>query len=161
MNLAKHSIKSLLGMATRAEIDANKTYLKLADRVANPLLKEKFHLLAYEEKKHRKLLEKLFFIMFEGDRMSVPKTVDPALLPAVVIKPSSTFAQIIFQAMAAEQSARDFYLSLAARVKDEKKKILLYLSKVEQSHYLMLRSEHSLALDFEDYAERGIDKVVT
>jgi len=161
MNLAKYSIKALLGMATRAEIGAHKTYLRLADRVGNPLLKEKFHLLAYEEKKHRKVLEKLFFVLYEGDRMAVPESVDPALLPAVVIKPSSSFAQIIYQAMASEQSARDFYLGLAGKVKDEKKKILEYLSKVEQSHYQMLKSEHAMALEFEDYAEGDIDKVVT
>jgi hypothetical protein len=35
------------------------------------------------------------------------------------------------------------------------------LSKVEHSHYMMLQSEYALALDFEDYAEKDIDKVVT
>ena len=35
------SIRELLGMATRAEIEANKTYSDLANAVKNPLLKEK------------------------------------------------------------------------------------------------------------------------
>jgi len=39
--------------------------------------------------------------------------------------------------------------------------MLIYLSKVENTHYLMLRSEYILALQFEDYAEKDVDKVVT
>jgi hypothetical protein len=35
------------------------------------------------------------------------------------------------------------------------------LSKVEHSHYMMLQSEYALAQDFEDYAEKDKDKVVT
>jgi len=33
--------------------------------------------------------------------------------------------------------------------------------KVEHSHYMMLKSEYALAQEFEDYAEKDIDKVVT
>ena len=36
-----------------------------------------------------------------------------------------------------------------------------YLGKVEKSHYLMLKSEYVLAQEFEDYAEKNIDKAVT
>jgi hypothetical protein len=39
--------------------------------------------------------------------------------------------------------------------------MLVYLSHVENSHFLMLRSEYTLALQFEDYAEKDIDKVIT
>jgi hypothetical protein len=34
------------------------------------------------------------------------------------------------------------------------------LSKVEHGHYMMLQSEYALAQNFEDYAEKDIDKVV-
>jgi rubrerythrin len=161
MNLARLSIKNLLGMADRAEIDAHKTYLKMADRVKNPLLQEKFRILAFEEKKHRAVIEKMYAVLYHGERPIIPASVDEALLPAVQIKPSSSFADILYQAMRAEESAQHFYLGIAKRMRGDKKKILGYLSKVEKSHFMMLKSEYTLALQFEDYAERDIDKVVT
>ncbi len=51
VNLANQPVKKLLGYAIRAEMDANRMYTRMADRVKNTLLKEKFQLLALEEKK--------------------------------------------------------------------------------------------------------------
>ncbi|MBN2409996.1 MAG: ferritin family protein [Candidatus Aminicenantes bacterium] len=161
VSIAKQSVKKLLGCAIRAEMDANKTYAKMAARVKNVLLKEKFQILALEEKKHRQVLERLFACLYKKEKPEVPKTVDERLLPAVIIKPSSSLADILGQAMKGEQSARDFYAALAKRVQGANKKMLAYLSHVENSHYLMLRSEYTLALEFEDYAEKDIDKVIT
>jgi rubrerythrin len=161
VSVAKQSVKKLLGCAIRAEMDANKAYAKMAARVKNLLLKEKFQVLALEEKKHKEILERLFSCLYKKEKPEVPKTVDERLLPAVVIKPSSSLADILGQAMKGEQSARDFYAALSKRVQGANKKMLAYLSQVENSHYLMLRSEYTLALQFEDYAEKDIDKVVT
>jgi rubrerythrin len=155
------SVKELLGLALRAEIDANKTYSDLANRFSNPLLKEKFQMLAYEENKHRQTLEKLHQSLYKGEDIQIPEITDEKLLPSIQISPSTGLVDILYQAMESEKSAQDFYANLASRVKDPQKKILLYLSKVENSHYLMLKSEYSLAQDFEDYAEKDIDKVIT
>jgi rubrerythrin len=70
-------------------------------------------------------------------------------------------ADILHQAMESEKSAENFYAHLAERFENPQKKIFEYLSKVEHSHYMMLRSEYVLAQEFEDYAEKDIDKVVT
>jgi rubrerythrin len=161
INIEREPVKTLIGYAVRAEIDANTVYLKLSARVKNPLLKEKFQLLAFEEKKHKEVLENLFAALYKGDEIQVPECVDERLLPAVKVKPSSTLVDILLQAMKAEKAAQDFYTSLATRVKAATRKILEYLSKVEKSHYLMLRSEYALAQQFEDYGEKDIDKVVT
>ncbi len=161
VSIARQPVKKLLGYAVRAEIDSNKIYTKLSKRVKNPLLKEKFLVLAFEEKKHKEVLERLFSSLYMGDKLQVPEVVDERLLPAVHIKPSTTLVEILYQAMGAEKSAQDFYAALAGRVRQSKKKILEYLSKVEKSHYLMLRSEYTLAQQFEDYAEKDIDKVIT
>ncbi|MBP1766543.1 MAG: Rubrerythrin [Candidatus Aminicenantes bacterium] len=160
-SIAKLPVKKLLGYALRAEIDANRIYTRMADRVKNTLLKEKFLLLALEEKKHRDIILRLFASMWGAEKPEIPKIVDERLLPAVTIKPSSDLAEILRQAMDAEKSAREFYASLAKRVQASNKQMLMYLSKVENSHYLMLRSEYILALQFEDYAEKDIDKVIT
>jgi hypothetical protein len=37
----------------------------------------------------------------------------------------------------------------------------IYLSKVEQSRFKMLEGEYTVAQDFKDYSEKGIDKVAT
>jgi rubrerythrin len=161
VSIAKQSVKKLLGYALRAEIDANRIYARMAGRVKNPLLKEKFLILALEEKKHKDILGRLFASLYGKEKPHIPDTVDRRLLPAVVIKPSSSLADIIGQAMNGEKSAREFYAALAKRVAEPNKKMLVYLSHVENSHYLMLRSEYTLALQFEDYAEKDIDKVVT
>ena len=99
--------------------------------------------------------------MYPGDTPEVPEKVDARLLPAVTIRPSSDLTDILHQAMAAERSAQAFYAGLAKRVELGKKKILGYLSKVERSHFLMLRSEYAMAQEFEDYGEKDIDKIVT
>jgi len=161
VSLAKQPVKKLLGYAIRAEIDAHRIYARMADRVRNALLKEKFGLLALEEKKHKDILLRLFASMWGGEKPEIPKSVDERLLPAVSLKPSSSLADVLSQAMIAEKSAREFYASLAKKVQATNRQMLMYLSKVENSHYLMWRGEYILALQFEDYAEKDIDKVIT
>lgn len=39
--------------------------------------------------------------------------------------------------------------------------ILNDLSQVEHSHHEMLKGEHTMALEFEDYGEQDIEKAVT
>jgi len=161
INLARTSLKTLLGLAIRAEIDSQKIYLRLARRLKNALLREKIGILALEEKKHEKALRNLFAASFPRAVLVIPDKTEEKLLPSVVIRPSSSLADVLEQAMKAERAAEVFYAKLSRRVKGDKKKLLQYLSRVEKSHFLMLRSEYSLALQFEDYAEKDIDKVIT
>lgn len=161
VSIAREPVRRLLGYAVRAEIDSGKIYTRLARRVKNDLLKEKFLVLAFEEKKHKETLANLFESLYRGEKLQLPERVDEKLLPAVHLRPSSSLVDILYQAMEAEKSAQDFYLRLAKRVKPPQRKILAYLSKVERSHYFMLRSEYAMAQQFEDYGERDIDKVVT
>jgi rubrerythrin len=161
LDVSKASVKELIGLALRSEIDSNKVYSRLAARVSNPLLKEKFEWLAYEEDKHKKILEKLSETLFQGEKVKIPDKTDKALLPSVNIAPSSSLADILYQAMESEKSAKNFYANVSRRVDNPQKKMLVYLSKVEHSHYRMLESEYTMALEFEDYAEQDIDKVIT
>lgn len=155
------SVKQLLEMASRAETDANKIYSDLARSLKNPLLKEKFQWLAFEETKHKESINKLFSTLFKEEKMNIPDRADEALLPSIDITPSSSLVEILYQAMKAEEAAGDFYLGLAQRLNDPQKKILKYLSHVEHSHYTMIKSEYLMAQEFEDYGESDIEKVVT
>ncbi len=155
------SVIQLLEMAARAEIDANRIYSDLSHSLKNPLLKEKFQWLAFEEIKHKESIEKLFQTLFKEEKMAIPDKAEEALLPSLIFTPTTPLVEILYQAMKAEEAAGDFYLSLAQQVSDPQKKIFKYLSHVEHSHYTLLKSEYLMAQEFEDYGERDIEKVVT
>jgi len=155
------SVRQLLEMASRAEMDANRIYSDLAHSLKNPLLKEKFQWLAFEERKHTESLEKLFFTLFREEKMVIPDKADEALLPSINFTPSSSLVDVLYQAMKAEEAAGDFYLSLAQRVSGHQQIFLKYMSHVEHSHYTMLQSEYLMAQEFEDYGESDVEKVVT
>lgn len=161
LNLARTSLKTLLALAIRAEIDSQKVYRKLSGRLKNALLREKINILAFEEKKHEKALKNLFTASFPKEKLVIPEKTEEKLLPSVIIKPSSSLVDVLEQAMKAEKAAETFYARLSRRVRGDKKRLLQYLSRVEKTHFLMLKSEYALALQFEDYAEKDIDKVIT
>jgi rubrerythrin len=162
VDVSHASLKELLGLAVRSEIDSNRFYVDLSLRFSNPLLKEKFRWLASEEKNHKETLEGLFDRLFHGDEIEVPNEPVEELFKRIEVTPSSTLVDVLNQAMESERKSEDFYARLAEEAEEEQtKKILVYLSKVEHSHLKMLEGELILALEFEDYAEKPIDKVVT
>jgi rubrerythrin len=161
LDVSTAACKELIAMAVKAEMDANQIYSDIASNLSNSLLKEKFQWLAFEENKHKKILEKLFTALNPGEEIPIPDTVDDNLLPSIHLTPSSSLAEILSQAMESEKSAENFYAALTQRVEETQKKIVEYLSKVEHSHYMMLKSEYALAQEFEDYGEKDIDKVIT
>ena len=93
--------------------------------------------------------------------MEIPEQTDQVLLPSIHFTPDSSLVDILFQAMRAEKAAEEFYSNLARKVDNPQHRILDYLSHVEHSHHAMLRSEYTMALEFEDYGEQDIEKVVT
>jgi len=161
LDVSTTSVKDLLAYAIRSEIDSNKAYNDLADRVTNPLLKEKFQWLAFEENKHKQVLIRLHEALFSGQTIQIPDKSSEELLKRIDITPTSSLVDLLFQAMESEKSAEEFYARLAERMENTQKRLLQYLSKVEHSHYVMLKSEYDAVQDFEDYAEKDIDKIIT
>jgi rubrerythrin len=161
LDVATASVKDLLGYAIRSEIDSNKAYTNLSDRVSNPLLKEKFRWLAFEEDKHKVMLMNLHSALFLNQTIQIPEKSSEELFKSIDVAPSTALVDILLQAMEAEKFAEDFYARLAERVANSQKRLLQYLSKVEHSHYVMLKTEYDAVQDFADYAEQDIDKIVT
>ena len=161
VDVSTASVKDLLGYSIRAEMDSNKAYSDLSDRVSNPLLKEKFRWLAFEENKHKEILMKLYSALFPNQAIQIPEDPSKDLFKPIDVAPSTSLTDILLQAMEAEKFAEDFYAHLADRVENGQKRLLHYLSKVEHSHYLMLKTEYDAVQDFEDYAEQDVDKIVT
>ncbi|MFQ6109819.1 MAG: ferritin family protein [Candidatus Aminicenantales bacterium] len=161
LDIQKAPLKELLGFAIRSEIDSHDVYSDLAQKYSNPLLKEKFEWLAFEEGKHRITLEKLFDALLPDEKLEIPDKPSKELFKRIVITPTSTLVDLLYQAMESEKRAEEFYGRLADRIGPPHHKILEYLSQVEHSHYTMLSGEYVLAQGFEDYGEKDIDKVVT
>ncbi len=144
------SLKELLEMALRSEIDSMNTYKKASENVKNALLKEKFEFLSKEEEKHRQLIENIIKMKFPGEKINIPESTEVPL-PRVTVTEKDPISKLITQAMDAELASSKFYEDLSKRFDDEKKAIMLYLSSVEMSHYYFLKSERELILQFENY----------
>ena len=97
-DIANASLKDLLGFAIRSEIDSNRVYSELADRYANPLLKEKFQWLAFEEHKHEETLKKLFEAMLPEETLQIPDEPNEELFKKISLTPSSTLVELLYQA---------------------------------------------------------------
>jgi len=149
---ARKKAPEILGIAVRAEIDAAALYRSLYGRVKNEVLKQKLDFLAKEEDRHKILLERLFKDKYPGQTLRVPEAARPAKgIPSV-----ETMAVIdLFKlAMGKEKEAEAVYQDAKVRIEDPAaKKMLDYLSRVERSHYYMLKSEVDLLQAFPDAYE--------
>ena len=76
----------VLAVAIRSEIEAASIYSKIHDKVKNDLLKRKLKFLAFEEKKHRKILERLYSQRFPERKINLPKS---SFLPPIRLKVDS------------------------------------------------------------------------
>jgi rubrerythrin len=141
----------VLAVAIRSEIEAADFYARLLARVKNVLLQQKLKFLVLEEKKHRKILERLHAQRFPDVPLKVPeKTVRPR--PKTELDEKSSILDLFQAALEAEKAAETFYRDAQRVIKDAgSKKMLEYLSRVERSHYFLIKSEIDLLGRFPDY----------
>lgn len=141
----------VLALAIRSEIEAATTYAKLQDQVKNDLLRRKLRFLVFEEKKHRKILERFYSQQFPNRKLKLPKR--SFLLPIRVKIDSETSILDIFKAaQKAERTSEVYYREASEKTEDSKsRKILSYLSRVERSHTFMIKSEIDLLEKFPNY----------
>jgi len=141
----------ILAMAVRAEMDAADIYNHLRGRVKNEVLIQKLQFLANEEVRHKAILERLFRDKFPQQTLSVPaKPVRPA--KGASLDDATPVADLFKLAMGKEKEAEEFYKGAKATVEDPAgRKVLDYLSRVERSHYYMLKSEIDLLERFPEY----------
>lgn len=138
-------------LAVRAELDAAAIYRDLHGRVRNEVLKQKLDFLAKEEDRHKAILERLFRDHFPERTLTVPAEI-PGRKKAAALDASASVPDLFKLAMSKEKEAEEFYKEAKAKVADARsKRILTYLSRVERSHYYMLRSEVDILEKFPDY----------
>ena len=141
----------VLAAGIRSEIEAAVFYSKLLGRVKNILLQQKLKFLVLEEKKHKKILERLFVERFPDHELKIPeKSVRPRL--PVTVDERSSILDLFKAALEAEKFAEGFYRDAGNQAEDAgSKKMLVYLSRVERSHYFMIKAEIDLLSRFPDY----------
>ena len=141
----------VLAVAIRSEMEAADFYSRMLARVKNVLLQQKLKFLVLEEKKHRKILERLHSQRFPDVALRIPeKTVRPR--PKTKLDEKSSILDLFQAALEAEKSAETFYKEAQKVIRDAgSKKMLEYLSRVERSHYFLIKSEIDLLGRFPDY----------
>lgn len=141
----------VLALAIKSEIEAVNVYSKLHDQVKNELLKKKLKFLVFEEKKHRKILERLSGQRFPARKLVLPER---SFLPPVrlTLDSKTSILDIFKAALKAEKMSEDFYTEARDRADNkESRKILEYLSRVERGHYFMIKSEIDMLEKYPDY----------
>jgi rubrerythrin len=141
----------ILGIAIRSEIAAYDVYGRLAQKVRNPALKEKLLFLRGEEEKHRVMLEEMYAKSFPEVELELPPR---SLLPRVdrAVSQETTVPELLEIAMEWEKLSEEFYADFAKRAEDARgRAVLQYLSKMESSHYHLLKVEHDFISQFPGY----------
>jgi rubrerythrin len=143
----------VLAVAIRSEIEAADFYAGLLGKIRNVVLQRKLKFLVLEEKKHRRILERLHAQRFPGVELKIPeKAVRPR--PSVRVDEKSSILDLFRAALEAESYAEKYYKESRQVVEDSgSRKILEYLSRVERSHYFLIKSEIDLLSRFPDYYE--------
>jgi rubrerythrin len=141
----------VLAVAIRSEIEAADFYGGILEQVKNILLQQKLKFLVMEEKKHRKILERLHGQRFPEVELKIPeKPARPRASPAFNEKTS--ILDLFKIALEAEKLAEQYYRDARGVVADAgSQKMLEYLSRVERSHYFLIKSEIDLLSRFPDY----------
>jgi len=144
-SIENYGLDELLLVGIKSEIEAEATYMKVAENVKNPFLKERLEFLAKEEGKHRAFLENLFKERYPGRRIELPEKSGIALPEIRLYGEDGTMRDVLVvldDAMEAEKGAYEFYNSLAERFTDEKmRKIVKHLALMEMDHFQILEME--------------------
>jgi rubrerythrin len=151
MDLNAFDLEELLLAAIKSEVDSKQLYSKMAKKTKNGLLQDKLEFLANEEEKHRNFIEEIYKNHFPENEIVLPKTT-PVPLPEVEFSEDTPLSKLLTKAMKAEQSACDFYKSLAGRFEEGCKiyNTLLYFSDMEIGHYKILEMEKESMERFEE-----------
>jgi rubrerythrin len=145
------SPSEVFGVALKSEIEATKDYSRLYEMVKNEILRTKLKFLISEEKKHRRILERLFSQRFPEEQL---KIAEKSILPSIEISKGKKLSVLdLFKlALRAEKTSEEFYKEAGERAEDkESKRVLGYLVRVERSHYFIIKSEIDMLDRYPDY----------
>lgn len=143
------SDEEILQFAISREVEANKFYLALADRVKDEQIRKVFEDLAEEELEHKAKLE--LEVMKTGKVLPVPEKVNIPEHDYIVSDDQSLldmdYKDILMLGMEKEEASFRTYVNLVAQAKDvECSELLLALAEEEVKHKIRFETEYDLLL---------------
>lgn len=147
-----------LGIAIRAEADAAEIYTELAERVGNPVLRQKIELLAKEELQHRRILEEAYKQRFPEVPLELPRTQLAHTISCRELRERLTLKDVLRCAIDEERRSHEFYLGAAERTADLSGKTMFrYLADWEFSHQMALSAEFEMVARYPRYFMQDIE----
>lgn len=150
MDLSIYGLEDLLLAALKSEMDSEKVYSDLSDKVKNAFLKDKLKFLASEEVKHKNFVESMYRDKFPEKEIALPQKTP---IPLPEINTEGSISEVIGSAMNAEMASYDFYNSLSEKFAKNPalERTLVYLAVMEMGHYKLLELEKKTIEKYEDY----------
>jgi len=145
------SPKEIISLAFHSEVKAEQVYLFLKKKIKNKLLRRKLDFLGYEQARHAELLKRFFNQKYPQESMPSPKI---SFWPEgkVFLTKSSSIKDLFIQALENEKIFENFYLSVSRLMKSPPlRHVFKYLSRVERTHYFIIKTELDLLEKFPDY----------
>jgi rubrerythrin len=140
--------EEILELAIEKEIEANKFFRTLAERVTDPEMRTVFEELADEELEHKEKLE--LEVMKTGRVVTATKELDLKAETEVPIPEGPleiTYKDILIMGMQKEEASFRLYVDLIGRITDPaSRETLLALAQEEVKHKLRFETEYDLLL---------------
>lgn len=143
------SVDEVLEYAIDREIQANRFYLALAERVDNPEHRQVFEELAKEELEHKAKLELEVMKLGKTTKIKEPTgTSETAYsIPDDESLADMDYKEMLMMAIEKEEASFRTYVNLIPRVYDaEAREILLSLAQEEVRHKLRFQSEYDMIM---------------
>jgi rubrerythrin len=132
------TLVEVLGVAIRSEMDAQAFYQKLARRVKNPVVKQKFLGLAWDEAGHEAMLRKKYCEVAGKGKPALPVKVEGRAR----YNSGMSHAEALKLAIRLERAASNLYAKAAKKTADISSRFMLeYLSGFERNHERLLVHE--------------------
>jgi len=139
------SVEEILNFAIKREIEANKFYTELAERMDRSEMRKVFEDFAKEELGHKAKLEavKQHQFITSSEQKQVPSLGIADYVVDVEPKPDMSYADVLVVAMKKEKAAYRLYLDLAAAAETEElTNLFLSLANEEAKHKLRFEIEY-------------------
>jgi len=139
--------KELYEVILEVELESEKEYLKLAEKVSNKKVSSLFKKIAKEERKHHDKIAKQFLdALYQMEEWMMPEKLD---LPQFKEAPDSSsvsgdieYKKALEIALEGEKTAYAIYTSASEKTEHKAtKKMLISIAKEEKKHYEFILSE--------------------
>lgn len=141
----------VLGLAVIQEVEAYKRYKLLANRISNPLVKEKIRSLANEEKAHRELL---YGMLQKNTGETKPPLPRKPPREIEFNEEELPVHKVIELAIRKEKEAVEFYEMAAGKANDPSgKQVLEYLAEFERGHERLLQTEYDAIAKYPEWMD--------